>query len=80
MVVIVWPCTAAAGIEHARAAVPLICTVHAPHAAIPQPNFVPVSPSDSRNTHSNGVSSSTTATRKALLSQDGNALKARQES
>ncbi|MNG31785.1 hypothetical protein D3C84_1176560 [compost metagenome] len=42
-----------------RTATPFICTVHAPHKAMPQPNFVPVMPSTSRNAHSNGVSSST---------------------
>src|ERR1700679_1037220 len=30
--------------------------VHAPHWAIPHPNFVPVSPSTSRNTHNTGIS------------------------
>src|SRR5262249_24118040 len=35
------------------------CTVHAPHNAIPQPNFVPVKPRTSRSTHNSGVSPST---------------------
>ena len=35
------------------------CTVQAPHSAIPQPNFVPVMPSTSRNTQRSGVSPST---------------------
>jgi hypothetical protein len=30
--------------------------VHAPHCAIPHPNFVPVRPSTSRNAHSSGMS------------------------
>ena len=42
-----------------RAGAPSICTVQAPHSAMPQPNLVPVRPSTSRNTHSSGVSSST---------------------
>src|ERR1700682_2031191 len=39
-----------------RTAFPFTCTVHAPHSAIPQPNFVPVMPSVSRKTHSSGIS------------------------
>src|SRR6266403_180287 len=35
--------------------------VQAPHCAMPQPNLVPVSPSDSRSTHSSGVSRLTSA-------------------
>src|ERR1700756_1586922 len=42
-----------------RVAVPSICTVHAPHSAMPHPNFVPVMPSTSRSTHKSGVSPST---------------------
>src|SRR6516225_3054445 len=42
-----------------RTGAPSRCTVHAPHRAIPQPNLVPVKPSTSRNTHSSGVSPST---------------------
>src|SRR5579864_873593 len=34
-------------------------TVQAPHCAMPQPYFVPVRPSASRSTHSNGVPGST---------------------
>jgi hypothetical protein len=30
---------------------PSTCTAQAPQSAIPQPNFVPVMPSSSRNTH-----------------------------
>jgi hypothetical protein len=40
-------------------ATPSMCTVQAPHWAMPQPNLVPVKPSVSRSTHSNGVSGST---------------------
>jgi hypothetical protein len=43
MVVTEVPSTADIGVEHARAGDPSINTVHAPHAATPQPNFVPVS-------------------------------------
>src|SRR6202035_2388131 len=42
-----------------RVATPSTCTVHAPPSAMSQPNFVPVMPSTSRNTQSNGVSPST---------------------
>src|SRR4029077_10514800 len=39
--------------ENARA--PSICTMHAPHRPVPQPNLVPVSLRPSRITHNNGV-------------------------
>src|SRR6201988_3387218 len=42
-----------------RVASPSMCTVQAPQSAWPQPNFVPVSPSVSRSTQSNGVSGDT---------------------
>ena len=42
--------------EQERTAWPLMCTVQAPHMAMPQPNLVPVSRSSSRITHSRGVS------------------------
>src|SRR5258708_16356858 len=57
------PAAAAIGVMHERAALPSRCTVHAPHNAMPQPNFVPVIPSTSRSTHSSGVSSSTSTLR-----------------
>src|ERR1700689_3883695 len=41
---------------HDRTATPSRCTVQAPHCAMPQPNLVPVIPSRSRSTHSNGTS------------------------
>src|SRR3954463_7155839 len=47
------------GVTHERAGTPLIWTVHAPHRAAPQPNFVPVRPRTSRNTQRTGVSPST---------------------
>src|SRR5712671_6600540 len=46
---------------HARVGAPSTCTVHAPHSAMPQPNFVPVMRSTSRSVHSSGVSSGTSA-------------------
>src|ERR1700691_3654045 len=45
------------GSKQDRTALPSTCTVHAPHWAMPHPNFVPVSPRTSRRTHSKGVSS-----------------------
>src|SRR5262249_11606483 len=45
--------------EQERTATPSICTVQAPHMAMPQPYFGPVIPSSSRNTHSSGMSPST---------------------
>src|SRR3954464_11140806 len=44
------------GVTQDRVAMPSICTVQAPHWAIPQPNFVPVMPSTSRNTQRSGMS------------------------
>jgi hypothetical protein len=38
-----------------RTGLPPICTVQAPHWAIPRPNFVPVMPRMSRRTQSSGV-------------------------
>jgi hypothetical protein len=39
-----------------RVASPLMCTVHAPQSAMPQPNFVPVMLRVSRKTQSSGMS------------------------
>src|SRR4051794_34690882 len=44
---------------HERTALPSICTVQAPQAAIPQPNLVPVIFRCSRSTHRSGVLPST---------------------
>src|SRR2546422_3895090 len=52
MVVMRLPAAAAIGVMHERTGLPSTCTVHAPHSAMPQPNFVPVIPSTSRSTHS----------------------------
>src|SRR5258708_28801195 len=61
MVVIFLPATAETGVMQARVGAPSTCTVHAPHSAMPQPNFVPVMPSTSRSVHSSGVSCGTSA-------------------
>ena len=49
------PSRRAIGTEQERIATPLTWTVQAPHWAMPQPNFVPVSPSSSRITQSSGA-------------------------
>jgi hypothetical protein len=60
MVVICLPSAALIGSEQERTAPePSICTVQAPHWAMPQPYLVPVSPICSRNTHNSGVLGST---------------------
>ena len=41
-----------------RTALPFMCTVQAPHCAMPQPNFVPTKFKWSRSTHNSGVSAS----------------------
>jgi len=55
------------GVIQERVATPSTCTVQAPQSATPQPNFVPVMPSTSRNTHKRGVSSSTSTVRSMPL-------------
>src|ERR1700722_17014414 len=55
MVVIFFPATDETGVMQERVASPSICTVQAPHRAIPQPNFVPVMPRVSRRTHNSGI-------------------------
>src|SRR5579883_1356666 len=47
--------TALSGTWQERVATPSMCTVQAPHWAMPQPYLVPVMPSVSRSTQSNGV-------------------------
>src|SRR5258705_2405209 len=59
MVVIFLPSTALTGIAHERTAVPSMCTVQAPHWAMPQPYLVPVRPICSLSTQSSGVLGST---------------------
>src|SRR6266850_2885744 len=61
MVVISLPAASATRFTHERIASPSRWTVQAPHCAMPQPYFVPVKPSVSRNTHSSGVAGSTSA-------------------
>src|SRR3546814_11747890 len=53
------PSTSPTGTEQERCASPSICTVHAPHRALLQPNLVPVRPASSRITHSSGLAGST---------------------
>src|SRR3954452_20146931 len=56
MVVIFLPLeTALSGTWQERVATPSMCTVQAPHWAMPQPYFVPVRPKVSRSTHNSGV-------------------------
>src|SRR5260370_35480660 len=59
MVVIRLPTAAATGVTHDRVGFPSRWIVHAPQAAMPQPNFVPVKPTTSRSTHSTGMSAGT---------------------
>src|SRR6476646_10470451 len=55
------------GVTQDRVAAPSTCTVQAPQSAMPQPNFVPVMPSTSRNTQRRGVSPSTSTVRSTPL-------------
>src|SRR5580700_7148050 len=55
MVVTFLPAARETGATQERTACPSICTVQAPHSAIPQPYLVPVRFSESRITHSKGV-------------------------
>ena len=48
-------------VKQARVAWPSMCTVQAPHCAIPQPNFVPLRFRTSRTTHNRGISGSASA-------------------
>ena len=59
MVVIRLPATALTGVTQERIAWPSRCTVQAPHAAMPQPNLVPVRPITSRSTQRRGMSAGT---------------------
>src|SRR3954447_12820972 len=63
MVVTFLPDTAETGKTQERWGSPLICTVQAPHAAMPHPYFVPVRFSVSRSTQSSGVSGLTSTVR-----------------
>src|SRR5262249_40854981 len=61
MVVTFLPTTLDTGVMQDRIGRPSRCTVHAPHSATPQPNFVPVRPTTSRSTHRSGMSSGTSS-------------------
>src|ERR1700720_842424 len=56
IVVIFFPATLETGVMQERVASPLMCTVHAPQSAMPQPNFVPGMLRVSRKTQSSGMS------------------------
>ena len=53
----------ATGSRHERTGLPPMCTVQAPHWAMPHPNLVPVRPRMSRSTQSSGVSGATSTAR-----------------
>src|SRR5574343_125447 len=57
------PVSEASGRTQLRVATPSMCTVQAPHWAMPQPYLVPVMLSCSRSTHSSGVSASASTSR-----------------
>ncbi len=59
--------TALIGMLQERVATPSMCTVQAPHWAMPQPYLVPVRPICSRITQSSGVSGSTSTSRTVPL-------------
>src|SRR5262249_38998037 len=59
IVVICLPTASLTTTPHERVATPSICTVQAPHWAMPQPYLVPVRPTFSRIAHSSGVLGST---------------------
>src|SRR5262245_4677806 len=56
-------CTELMGMAQARWTSPLMWTEQAPHWAMPQPYLVPVNPSCSRSTQSNGISPPTFTSR-----------------
>src|SRR5688500_845496 len=63
MVVTLLPATVFMTTEQERTGCPSTCTVHAPQSDIPQPNFVPVSPTTSRRTQRSGISGATSTVR-----------------
>ena len=67
MVVTARPSTSDTGVMQERTGLPSTCTVQAPQAATPHPNFVPVSLRCSRSTHSSGVSAPTLTSRRCPL-------------
>src|ERR1043166_2125459 len=60
------------GTMHERVAMPPTCTVQAPQALMPQPNFVPVSLRSSRSTQSRGVEGSTFTSRRSPFTVNWN--------
>ena len=64
-------------VTHERTGAPSRCTVHAPQSAMPQPNFVPVSPRSSRSTQSSGVSGSAVTFTARPLTLRGTTVSAR---
>ena len=50
--------TVEAGRTQERVGTPSMCTVQAPHCAMPQPYFVPCKPATSRSAHRRGMSGS----------------------
>ena len=68
------PFTAFTGRMHDRCATPLTCTVQAPHRAMPQPNFVPVSPTTSRSTQSRGICGGTSTEYDLPLTESDTAM------
>ena len=59
MVVTLLPATVETCVMQDRVGWPLMCTVQAPHSAMPQPNLVPVMPRLSRSTHNSGICGTT---------------------
>ena len=53
------PAALETGVMQERTALPLRCTVHAPHWARPHPNLVPGRSRTSRSTHNKGISGAT---------------------
>src|SRR5438093_8962229 len=76
MVVVGVPTARPAGNEQERTARPFISTVQAPHWPMPHPYLVPVSPIESRRTHSSGVSGSASTAYWMLLTRSVNAMTA----
>src|SRR5215813_5773618 len=74
MVVICFPFASAIVVTHERSALPLMCTVHAPHRDIPQPNFVPGRFNTSRITQSKGISAGTSTVTGLPLTVSLNAM------
>src|SRR5579862_952198 len=67
VVIFLAPAAAETGRVQDRMATPSKWTVHAPHRDIPQPNFVPLSPTMSRMAQSKGIWGSTSSVYALLL-------------